>query len=308
MVKTVQSSDTLPRRPVDSNSKCIPLENDSQNFVAINLGHQNQDCQTPVAAFRVLGFFRTSEEITEKYKDQADLNVYTVPTGAWFTITKSPTKPEDEEALQKSVVERVEAYIKTREEKSKNIVELSTSEDSQTRYEQSKESLSTMQKVDALFDQSTSNQTVPAIPRNQEIRAQNYAVVSLISSSDPNDEPLIQFFQGFDSKDDARDYMRNTLHQAKIKTNAFVVQMYEWCVPIYTQSFKFKETVESSFTHTELEELFKGQKWEQQKIKELTETKEAQDRLKQIQEEMEAEAEKIKNEQENGDTEEKVSA
>ena len=307
-MKTVQSSDTLPRRPVDANSKCLPLENESQKFVAINLGHQNQACQTPVGAFRVLGFFRTSEEITEKYNGQSDLNVYTVPIGAWFTITKSPTKPEEEEALQTSVVERVEAYIKEREEKSKNIVELSTSEDSQTRYEQSQKSLDTMQKVDELFQNSPSNHSVPAIPRNQELRGQNYAVVSLISSSDPDDEPLVQFFQGFDSKDDARDYMRNTLHQAKIKTNAFVIQMYEWCVPIYTQSFKFKETVESSFTHTELEELFKGQKWEQQKIKELTQTKEAQDRLKEIQEHMDAEAEKLKNEQENEDTEEKVSA
>jgi hypothetical protein len=291
---------------VDSTSKCIPLENESQKFVAINLGHQNQACQTPVGAFRVLGFFRTSEEITEKYNGQVDLDVYTVPIGAWFTITKSPTKPEDEEALQKSVVERVESYIKEREEKSKNIVELSTSENSQTRYDESKESLDTMQKVDALFEKSTSNQTVPAIPRNQELRAQNYAVVSLISSSDPNDEPIVQFFQGFDSKDDARDYMRNTLHQAKIKTNAFVVQMYEWCVPIYTQSYKFKETVESSFTHTELEELFKGQKWEQQKIKELTQSKEAQDRLKEIEKEMEAERQK--NEQQIEDNEEKVSA
>ena len=40
----------------------------------------------------------------------------------------------------------------------------------------------------------------------------------------------------------------------------------------------------------------------------MTQTKEAQDRLKEIQEEMDAEAEKLKNEQENEDTEEKVSA
>ena len=277
---------------MDKHSKCLPLENPSQKFVAINLGHQEQNCKTPVGAFRVLGFFRTADEITNKYQGNADLDVYTVPIGAWFTITKRPTLPESEEALQQTVVERVNAYIKQREENCKNIVELSTNEDESTRYEQSVESLKTMQAVDKLFENAPSEQNqVPAIPRNHEVRGQNYAVVSLISSSEPDDEPLVQFFQSFDSKEDARDYMRNTLHQAKIKTNAFVIQMYEWCVPIYTQSFKFKETVESSFTHTELEDLFKGQKWEQQKIKELTQSKEAQERLKEIQDEMEKEKE-----------------
>ena len=151
-----------------------------------------------------------------------------------------------------------------------------------------------MQSVDTFMEQKEDigGKQVSQIDRNQEIRGQNYAVISIICNEDPNDEPLIQFFQGFDSRDDARDYMRNTLHQTKIKTNCFVVQMYEWVVPIYTRSFKFKENVEASFTHTELEEIFKGQQWEKQKIDEMIKGAEAEKRLKEIQEQLEEEKNK----------------
>ena len=76
--------------------------------------------------------------------------------------------------------------------------------------------------------------------------------------------------------------MRNTLHQHKIPTNAFVVQMYEWVSPILTRSFQFKETVDTSFTHTELEQLHKGQKWEQDKIQSLIESERGKKRMEEI--------------------------
>ena len=56
--RNIQSSNSLPRRPIDANSKMLPLENPRQKFVAIHLGHQQQKIQCPVAQVRVLGFFR----------------------------------------------------------------------------------------------------------------------------------------------------------------------------------------------------------------------------------------------------------
>ena len=168
-------------------------------------------------------------------------------------------------------------------------MKLSETANEKERYDDSLRSLERMQKVDAFMENNkntaaTISNKVPPVDRNQEIRGQNYAVVSIITEASRDDEPLVQFFQGFDTREDARDYMRNTLHQTHIKTNCFVVQMYEWVVPVYTKSFKFKESVEASFTHTELEELFKGQKWENQKIAQMMESEAAQKRLAEIKE------------------------
>ena len=289
-VKTVTPSTDLPRRAVDANSKCLPLVNPNQKFVAVNIGHQGQKCRTPAGAVRILGFFERADEITSKYDGKTDLDVFTLPVGSWFAITKKPTLPEEEEELKNSVVKRVNDYILKVKDETDRVVELSQSANEKDRYDESVRSLERMQKVDDFMENNkntavaVSNQA-PPVDRNQEIRGQNYAVISIITDASPDDEPLVQFFQGFDSRDDARDYMRNTLHQTHIKTNCFVVQMYEWVVPVYTRSMKFKDTVEASFTHTELEELFQGQKWEKQKIDQMMQSEKAQQRLTEIQEE-----------------------
>jgi hypothetical protein len=270
------------------------LINPHQKFVAINIGHQNQKCQTPTGAVRILGFYEHAEEIVSHYNGKTDLDVFTVPVGSWFAITKKPTEPGEEENLKNSVVERVNTFIKKVKDETVNVVEMSETAKEEDRYNDSVRSLERMQNVDT-FMENNKNTTAnieskaPPVDRNQEIRGQNYAVISIITEASPNDEPLVQFFQGFDSRDDARDYMRNTLHQTHIKTNCFVVQMYEWVVPFYTKSFKFKETVEASFTHSELEELFQGQKWENQKIAQMMESEAAKNRLAEIEEEFDNE-------------------
>ena len=280
--RNIQSSNSLPRRPIDANSKMLPLENPRQKFVAIHLGHQQQKIQCPVAQVRVLGFFETPEDLQRHYPNP-DLDVYTIPVGAWFAVTKAPTPPEKAEELQQTVVDRVNAYIQQRKDEDKNLVDLSTKEKEGERYDKCKTSLQQMQGVDELVEQTSALESnVPAVKRNDEIRGQAYAVLSIIAEPDKDDEPLIQFFQAFDSRDDARDYMRNTLHQHKIPTNAFVVQMYEWVSPILTRSFQFKETVDTSFTHTELEQLHKGQKWEQEKIQSLIDSEKGKKRMEEI--------------------------
>lgn len=279
---------------MDPNSKCLPLKNPSQNFVAVNIGHQNQQCKTPAGAARVLGFFTTAEEIVEKFQNP-DLNVYTIPVGSWFAITKTPTPKDQEKALQEKVVERVEAYIRDKRDSAKTVVEQCTTSNEKLRYEQSVESMKKMQDVDSFMESTGESKHVPTVARNDEIRGQNYCVVSIVTSADPDDEPLLQFFQAFDSREDARDFLRNTLHTAKIETNAFVCSMYEWIVPLYTKSYKFKENVDQSFTHSELEELYQGIKFEDAKIKELMSTKEAQERMKDIEEEMKQETSENKN-------------
>ena len=132
----------------------FPLENPRQKFVAIHLGHQEQKVKCPVAQVRVLGFFETPEDLKRHYPNP-DLDVYTIPVGAWFAVTKAPTPPEKAEELQATVVERVNAYIQNLKAEESNLVKLSTEESAKERYDKSKASLAKMQGVDELVEQTS---------------------------------------------------------------------------------------------------------------------------------------------------------
>jgi len=269
MEKMVRSSNAIPRRSVDENSKAFPLRNDSHQWVALNIGHQQQKCQFPAGALRILGFFSTKEEITTVFKG-SDLDVYAFPVFTWMQITKAPVPPENATAAQEKIVKRVMDYL----EKSKADVDNIAEERDvpiEERHQRSMDSIKTMQQLDDVFAQNkkATNTTIPSYPRDKELRGQNWTVVSIITDPDPNDEPLVHFYYGFDSQSDANDYNRNTLHSNDVKMDSFVVQMYEWVVPLATKTWTFKEKIPASYTHTDLEDLFRGQKWEQQKIESL---------------------------------------
>ena len=108
----IQGSNMLPRRPVDENSRHIPLRNPDQKFVAINLAHQNQKLKCPVASFRILGFFETADDVREHTGPTPELDVFTVPVFSWFPITRGPV--ENPETRTQQVVDRVKAYIASR--------------------------------------------------------------------------------------------------------------------------------------------------------------------------------------------------
>lgn len=269
MEKIVRSSNAIPRRPVDENSKALPLRNDSHQWVALNIGHQQQKCQFPAGALRILGFFSTQEEITNVFKG-SDLDVYAFPVFTWMQITKAPVPPENAANAQEQIVKRVVDYL----EKSKSDIDNVTEHREvpiEERHQRSVDSIKTMQQLDDVFTQKdkSTNTTIPSYPRDKELRGQNWTVISIITDPDPDDEPLVHFYYGFDSQSDANDYNRNTLHANGIKMDCFVVQMYEWVVPLATKTWAFKEKIPASYTHTDLEELFRGQKWEQQKIESL---------------------------------------
>ena len=221
--------------------------------------------------FRILGAFNSIEKIQEKYKDNQGPHVYSIPCWQWFPITRSPTAPEDAEAVQQRVVDRVNQYIANRSKEEHTIVEEASDDKAEDRYNKS---LELNQKIDTLTEFLEAKpekeiDTTGEIPRDMEVRNQRFAVVSIIADPDPNDEPLVCFTRFFDTKEEAIDYNRNTLHQANVITDCYVVDMYEWCNVLLTKTKKFVETVPAAYSYSELEELHRGRLWEKSMINKI---------------------------------------
>lgn len=271
-MSSISASTSINRRPVDKNSRKIPLKSDTQRYVALNIAHTNQACKSRVAMFRILGAFPSSEEIAEKYKNNNGPPIYNIPMWQWFPITKSPVKEEDAAKRQEETVQRVKALLQKRADDAVTVVENATDEKADERYDSALKLREKTQQLEDFLnedDETFNKNTTPTIDRNMEVRNQRYACVSIICDPDPNDEPLICFCRFFDSKEEAHDYNRNTIHTAEIATDTFVVDLYEWVNPLITLTRKFQDSIPASFSHSQLEQLHEGRKWEQGMIEKI---------------------------------------
>lgn len=235
--------------------------------MAINLAHQNQKLKCPVASFRILGFFETADDVREHTGSTPELDVFTVPVFSWFPITRGPV--ENPETRTQQVVDRVKAYIASRTDEIQHIIDRSTDDDATKRALDAQalgEGRVNIQEQLSQLQQQGSE--APRVKHSQKL-PEKYAVVSIICDADLNDEPLVQFFQAFTNREDAQDYLRNTLHEAQVPTDAFVIKMYDWVTPLHTTTPQFVQTVNASYTHKEMEELHGGRMADQAKIQAL---------------------------------------
>ncbi len=216
--------------------------------------------------FRILGAFKSVEEIQKKFEGNKGPHVYAVPAWEWFPITKAPTKPEDVEKVQKATIERVKTYIESKKDDAETVLNETADDMAEIRYNKSFELNKKVENLTKFLtddDGAGAVDTTGLIQRDEEVRNQRYAVVSILCDPDPDDEPLICFTRFFDLKDEAIDYNRNTLHEHGIDTDCFVVDMYEWISPLLVKTSTFADVVPSSYTHTQLEDLHNGRRWEQ---------------------------------------------
>ena len=246
--KVISSSSDIARRPVDSNSRNFEFKTESQKWVLLNLAHQQQKCKSDTAAFRVLGLFKTKEKATAHSKRMnSDLDIYILPTHSWFPITKGPVESQEEAvAVQQRTVDRVEAYVRQCAEENKKVVDDANEEQAEERYqkalEKNRQKEALQKKLDADSNEE-GDDTVEIVQRQFEVRNQSYAVFSIVGEPDMDDEPCVNILRAFDSKEDARDYLRNTIHTEEVVTDCFVAAMYEWITPciVHTRRSSFAQ-------------------------------------------------------------------
>ena len=239
----------------------------------INVAHKQQKCKSDCAALRILGAFKNKEKaLKHSDKIKGDLDVFVLPMHSWFPITQTPTTPETAAQVQQETVEKVEKYVSSCAHKQKDVEEEANAEAAPARIEESHKIWKQGEDLQTALDGASSagaediEDVVQSVPRAHEIRGQNYAVISIVGEPTMDDEPAVNVLCVFETKEDARDYLRNTIHIERVVTNCYVVQMYEWVTPVLTHTQKFFENVDASFTHTQLEQLHSGKKEERKKI------------------------------------------
>lgn len=274
--RVITSSADLPRRPIDKDSKAFDFKTDKQQFCLINMAHKEQKCKSDTAAIRILGCFKTKEKALKHSKSmQSELDIFIQPTHSWFPVTTRPVTPETAQQVQTETIRKVEEYISASATKKEEIVEQATEEQAAERHERANELWQEGEALQQALDESCGSadagvcDTVEAVSRQFEVRGQAYAVISIVGQPDIDDEPVINVLRAFESKDDARDYLRNTVHMEEVVTNCYVVAMYEWIAPVLVFTKKFFDEVESNYTHTQLEEIHHGKRAERKKIEKL---------------------------------------
>jgi len=270
--RVITPSTDLPRRPVDPNSKNFDFKNTNQTTCLINMAHKQQKCKSDCAALRILGAFKNKEKaLKHSEKIKGDLDVFVLPMHSWFPITQAPTTPETAAQVQQMTVEKVEKYVSSCAHKQKDVEEEANADAAPSRIEESHKIWKQGEDLQSALDEAAAEvedieDVVQSVPRAHEIRGQNYAVISIVGEPTMDDEPAVNVLCVFETKEDARDYLRNTIHLERVVTNCYVVQMYEWVTPVLTHTQKFFENVDASFTHTQLEQLHSGKKEERKKI------------------------------------------
>lgn len=282
-ITSIHGPDTIPKRSIDKESKGITFQSASQAFAAVQLAHQDLQCRSKTAAFRILGLF-PNQSRSKKHMErlQSKIPGYTVGTHSWFPILRENVANE-EEARQKQIetVKRVKQYIDDSVEENKKITDEIGDDKAEERFNKSRKLWEKREKLEmdiqAIDDENEENGVDDDddlyIPRTSEVRGQNWAAVSIISSPHIDEEPLINVLRAFETREDADDYVRNTCLSANVVTKCYSVRMYEWVHPCLTHTRDFFDSVKCSYSYSELEEIHNGKVEERKKIRSILESK-----------------------------------
>ena len=239
--------------------------------MALNICHQQQKCVAPCAAFRVLGFFETAEEVREQFED-FPLDVFTIPVFSWMPVTREPV--QDAEARAAQVVERVQSYVSKTKEEIDTIMEQTAEDQLDARLDsvhQYTERCGAVQAVlESLRDGGETKSIDPMkLGRKQKLPDQKWCCVSIITEAAVDDEPLLLFTRAFSNREDADDYLRNTLLEEDPQTDFYIVKMYEFVVPLDTVLPGFTSKVKTSYMHEEIEKVLSNDKAHQNNIRRI---------------------------------------
>ena len=276
-ITNIQGPDTIQKRSKDKDSKNIPFRSDAQKVAGVHIAHQKQNCVSRTAAFRVLGMFPTEQKAKRHLeKIGSALPGFTVAAHTWWPILReNPTDSGEAQKIQIRTVDRVQKYIKSCEDQNNKIMEQIGEEHAEDRYKESlaiyekKHKLEMDLKIEDEKAQGLDDDADIEISRSDEVRGQNWCAVSIVCDPDLDDEPCINVLRAFEERSDCEDYVRNTCLEEDVVTKCYSVRMYEWVHPALIHTKKFFDTIKTSYSYTELEELHSGKAEERRKIEKI---------------------------------------
>jgi hypothetical protein len=205
--------------------------------VLINIGHCGRSPVSPGPALRVLGLFGDADCAREHLSDWSlDVDAHLVPLGQWFAVTR--VGGSDERARLERLLSDYDSKLKRCSED----FEAKRSARSEPQLEKAEgDSVDSVRaEHSSAGDLDSSSACAASVPRHKELRAQAYAVVSVVldhrSPAPEMQEPACVVWRICETEDEAKACIREELSEKVVSYHLDVVAMYEW-IKLYNLDF-----------------------------------------------------------------------
>lgn len=233
-------------------------------YVLLNIGHQERRPRCDRAAFRILGVFESVDEATHHAGQlPTDSSIHLLPLRKWTPLMRHEDCSADEQnahliKLGERHRQRAAAHA---EEFAENVAKRQTGKTS-NEGDAAAPRITNGGKLSSV----TASSPVLAIPRNSEVRLQQFAVVSIIADNDEPDtmkqEPAIIIWGVTETEAAAKDMIKTELADEAADVHLDVVAMYEWLHPTAVDP----EQITEEYRDKRLDELMQHRKTESRRV------------------------------------------
>jgi hypothetical protein len=226
-------------------------------FALINIAHVARNPKSTRAAFRILGFFDTSADARAHLGGhEQDVDAFLVPCSKWIVLAQS--NESDQQELLNTLGRRYQEALKDHER------------EFEENMSQQKTGVATRRTHEMSAQQESIAMSAPVAPigRNQEIRMQSFAIISIIQDTTTDDlslqQPAIILWNYTETEAEARTLITEELSTTIKDVCLDVVSMYEWAV---IPTFQEIQKVDEAWRDPKLDDIMKSKKAQSKRVR-----------------------------------------
>lgn len=265
------------RRLVDSKTEFIPppgftplpLRDDNQQFILLNIAHQSHRPRSKFPGFRILGAFPDMESISAHVAQNfqnSDCSLFATPAHQLMSICSSTERQQDLEFNRRHIDELVQLHKEVADQRDldfkRNVEEKKTGSVGQSLFAKQSQAPRISEAAEKKFEDAmiglkkTSTLTAAScLPK------QNFAAVIFLSDIRQSEEeilkePLIAVLAVFSTEEDTINYAKYTASRNYPKCDINVIDLYAWCFPENIDVNQIKEV----YGNEQLNSIMQGRK------------------------------------------------
>jgi hypothetical protein len=231
-----------------------------QGVVLVNIAHRDRRPRHRQAAFRLLGLFPDAAAAAEHAtRLPGDADVLLAPLRRWVALLREPDEQRELPHLEELGRKHRQFRKERDEEFERNHREQRTGEVC-TECPRTDGGVAGGAAGGAEPLASGPTEGVAAVPRDCELRFQNYAVISVMPDygvPPQSAEPALLVWCVVDTEQQARDYITSELSKEVQDVHLWVTSMYEWLSPPTTEELR---DVEEEYRDEKLSEIMRSKK------------------------------------------------
>lgn len=272
-------------------SKDVNIFDETQQIAAVTLINRFQRPSKEFPAFRFLGFFQDIHKLKTHYQTKLahimpNCNIHGAPRGKWILIAKNTQRQNNAEYVKNKIENVKKAYYEHSKKEASNFKKIKeTKEHGSTGYS-THSKISKIRKSTRIRALKKHAKKLPKlelkeIPRDAEIRHQDFVVVSVIpdlttevlhGQDDP--EPIIAFWRAFGDKQEAKEWIESSASNVIRSVHLDLFDSYEIIRP--TNDSTVLEQIEESWRNSEQHNIMSHKKYESKRVQEFRDYCESQ--------------------------------